>query len=697
MLKKLKLSVIILLLFSVSCSVVIFKQFADNGYLDLSNHDFNSYDIFELNGKWKFFWQELYEKPDDYSALSYELINVPGHWNKQIINGNKYPSYGYATMALKVRLKPGRIYSLFIPEMVTACNVFIDAKKVFSSGVVGTEADIAEPQYKTGIVSFVPDGEYTEITVQISNFDYRKGGMWRSIKLGSNEAIMKHRDNRVALDLFLCGTILIMAIYHMFIFFYRRKNLSALYFSLFCASIVFRLLATGDKLFTYFFPNLNWEFLIRFEFIPFYIGGLFFLLYFREILKSQINEIIVRIFIIISMVFSVCVTFLPVSISNYLILPMEINMITGLVFIIYWIIKASFRNVEGWSYLLVGFVVFFIAGINDVLYSQQMIKSVYMIPLGLLIFIFTQSILLAKMFSKSFAETEILTTRLKNVNLSLERFVPNEFLRFLSRDSITDVRLGDQALKDMTILFSDIQGFTTHSENMNPQENFDFLNSFLKRMGPLIRKENGFIDKYIGDGIMALFPLSPTDAVRAAVAMHKSLKEYNVFRARSGYCPVRFGTGIHTGEMILGIIGEEQRLESTVISDAVNLASRIERLTRVYGVDILVSASTLIHIEDINDFNYRMIDIATIKGKKDKVSIFEIYDGNDDEEIDLKNRTKNSFERGIYQFHKGNFGDTKEFMLEVLKINPADKVAELYLERAEKYIFSGLPEDWDGI
>ena len=187
---------------------------------------------------------------------------------------------------------------------------------------------------------------------------------------------------------------------------------------------------------------------------------------------------------------------------------------------------------------------------------------------------------------------------LSKINIAYGRFVPREFLRFLERESIVDVRLGDQVLKEMSILFADIRSFTTLSEGMSPEENFNFLNSYLSRVGPVIRNRRGFIDKYIGDAVMALFPESADDALQAAIAIQKEVAIYNRYRQKSGYRAIAIGIGLHRGSLMLGTIGEEQRMESTVISDAVNLASRLEELTKVYGVSILISGAMLLGIEE---------------------------------------------------------------------------------------------------
>ncbi|MEG3972906.1 AAA family ATPase, partial [Microcoleus sp. T2B6] len=180
------------------------------------------------------------------------------------------------------------------------------------------------------------------------------------------------------------------------------------------------------------------------------------------------------------------------------------------------------------------------------------------------------------------AETERIrfTAELFLLNQAYERFVPNQFLQFLDKSSIIDVELGDQVQLEMSVLFSDIRDFTTLSETMTPKDNFRFINSYLSRMEPVINENNGFIDKYIGDAIMALFSGEANNAVKAGIAMLHCLVEYNQNRANSGYGPIQIGIGINTGTLMLGTVGGQNRMEGTVISDAVNLASRVESLTK---------------------------------------------------------------------------------------------------------------------
>jgi len=207
---------------------------------------------------------------------------------------------------------------------------------------------------------------------------------------------------------------------------------------------------------------------------------------------------------------------------------------------------------------------------------------------------------------------------------SFSRFVPKEFLSLLKKESIVNIELGDQVLQEMPVLFTDIRSYTTLSEKMTPQENIDFLNLHLSKIVPVINKHNGFIDKYIGDAIMALFPCGVDDAVGAAVEMQKTMNELNISRIATGIDPVKIGIGIHIGKLMLGTIGQEDRLDTTVISDAVNIASRLEGLNKHFNSGVLISDDVYKKLADLDRFNIRKIGLVRIRGKENPVRILEV-------------------------------------------------------------------------
>jgi two-component system sensor histidine kinase ChiS len=286
---------------------------------------------------------------------------------------------------------------------------------------------------------------------------------------------------------------------------------------------------------------------------------------------------------------------------------------------------------------------------------------------------------------------------LAKLTLAYERFVPRDFLNFLDKESIIDVQIGNQIQQEMTVMFADIRSFTTLSEAMTPQENFNFINDYLSRVSPVIREHKGFIDKYIGDAIMALFPQSANEAVNAAISMQKKVTLYNQERQQKGFVPISIGIGLHTGNLMLGTIGEPERMETTVIADAVNLASRLEGLTKLYGAGILISEHTLTQLKESQNYNFRFLDRVRVKGKNDVVSIYEIYSQRQEPINQLKAQTKYSFELAVMAYYKQDFVEAQSIFEEILNINPEDKAAMLYVKRCQKYKQSDILEGWDGV
>jgi adenylate cyclase len=263
------------------------------------------------------------------------------------------------------------------------------------------------------------------------------------------------------------------------------------------------------------------------------------------------------------------------------------------------------------------------------------------------------------------------------------RFVPNQFLSFLGCDSIVGVKLGDAVELEISILFSDIRDFTTLSEQMTPQENFKFINSYLSYMEPLIVQHQGFIDKYIGDAIMALFSDGADDAVKAGIAMLHTLAEYNRQRTSAGYVPVQIGVGINTGSLMLGTVGGNSRMDGTVIGDAVNLAARIENLTKNYGVSLLITQHTFDRLTNPTDYAIRVIDKVQVKGKSEWVTVYEVFDADLPEIKGRKLATLQLFAQALSLYNMYNFREAAALFADCLRQNPGDKVAQIYFDRCQ--------------
>ena len=290
-----------------------------------------------------------------------------------------------------------------------------------------------------------------------------------------------------------------------------------------------------------------------------------------------------------------------------------------------------------------------------------------------------------------------LTKDLDDTNAAYNKFVPSEFLGFLDKKNIADLKLGDNIQKEMTILFSDIRSFTNLSETMLPSDNFKFINSYLKRMAPCIRRNNGFVDKYMGDSIMALFGKEPEDALKAAIESQIEVRIYNDYRALKSKAQIKVGIGLHTGELMLGIIGEERRMEGTVISDNVNIASRMEGLTKAYNAEIVISENVLQKIGSSENFNYRFLDKVKVKGKSQPISVYEVFSEMVNPITKLKIDTKADFELGIFYYQEKRFDEALKFFTKVYKMNESDKASIIYINRCENMLKYGVPPNWDAV
>ncbi len=392
---------------------------------------------------------------------------------------------------------------------------------------------------------------------------------------------------------------------------------------------------------------------------------------------------------------------LPYGISIKLTLFLDMCLVLLTIFIILTTIKrvrATKYFALAWTSLLIGAVLFGLKS-SGILSDNFLTSYTFQIGVGL------EMILLSIGLGDkiNILKEEKLQTQKDSIEeqkkliTSYARFVPEQLLTFLGKDIITKVGLGDSVQKDMTILFSDIRAFTSISETLSPSENFGFINSYLETMGPIIRKHNGFIDKYIGDAIMALFPQKPSDAIDASIEMLEELYKLNVRRKSKGFAPISIGIGIHTGSQMLGIIGEKERMEGTVISDVVNTASRLEGLTKAYSTALLISEDVLAGVADKSKYEYRFLDTVKVKGKNKAVRILEILNGVSPRIRELKLQTKPDFESGIDLYYHKKFKDSIKKMKSVLKKDSKDKAAELYIERCNFYSKNGIDPNWDGI
>jgi class 3 adenylate cyclase len=601
---------------------------AEAGVLDFRDWPLRQVGALKLNGTWRFV-PGRYLTPEELQAERFEAypIEVPQKWSASEVPGFSGELYGRGTYLLEVRFAPDapEFLGLKVGLVGTAHRLYADGRLLHKAGSPGTGRSSTVPSWKPYVTEVQRSGDRLRLMVHVANYHDISGGLHYPIYLGTPGQVYQIRYDKLLFDLFLFGSLLIMAFYHIGLYLYRRKDRSPLYFAVLSLLLALRIVILEEMFILEIWPDISWHVLTAGSFLSFSLAVFAFFRFIASVFPDYVPRWTIRTVDTVSLAYSLFIIAAPFHIYLHGLLPFQLfTLVTGL-FVIYVLVRAARAGKTGAQLFIMGFLLFFLTIIHDIVKTQVVLPTMFLVPFGLLLFVFFQSLVMTKKFAFAFASSEEMSEHLMRLNTSMQRFVPREFLAFLQKESVMDVRLGDHASRRMSVLFVDIRNFTSLSERMKPEENFRFINSFLERMGPIVRTHRGFVDKYLGDGIMALFPETPGDALGAAVAMRRELVRYNRDRAKADYQAIDFGVGIHTGELMLGTVGENKRMDGTVISDAVNLASRIETLTKVHGIGIAVSEATYREAGGEScSYAFRYIGKERVKGKEREVAIYEV-------------------------------------------------------------------------
>ena len=419
---------VILLLCVCACeqqSKTIISPLAAKGVLDLTKWDFERDGPVNLTGEYEFYWNQLLN-PQDFiknrSSLKADFIAVPSSWNDFEYQGKPIPGDGYATYRLTVLLNGNnRTLAIKLLEMSTSYNLFINGQKLSSAGIVDKTADLAKPGFHPEIVGFQPSRNLLEVVVQISNFSHRRGGAWETIALGTRDQLQNKKELKIAYDLFVFGSILIMALYHLGLFSLRKTERSPLFFGLFCLLIALRILTTGERYILLFFPGIDYELMTKLEYLAFYFAVPVFIQYFYSLFAYKFSKIIGRLSMLIGMVFGALVLLLPVKFFSNTLGLYQIFTLSMFIYATAGLVIDSFKKESKAIIFLAGFTILFLSSVNDMLYARNIIQTGYMVQFGLFIFIFSQAYLLSRYFSNAFTTIEIQREKLRKSEATLQK------------------------------------------------------------------------------------------------------------------------------------------------------------------------------------------------------------------------------------------------------------------------------------
>ena len=554
-----------------------------------------------IDTEWDFFWGKFVSPSDKTTAPDLQ-VKVPCEWNKYDLppeaKSVAKKGYGSGTYRLTLtNLKPDTEYAFPVFEVFyTACTIYADAKKIYQYGEPSEKwENTKSEQYFDKAVFTTDSNGCVTLTIFVSNNFYRKGGFRGKFTLSENTFYTQSSRRSLCAYSIFAGLLVLMILY-CFLLSLQKKDISSFYLALLIFGIFSRLVTAVFPLLKAIFVNMPFTMILRLEYMALFIIPSAQTLYFDSLNKKIFKHIPAKILAAPALLFMVLDFVLPIKLANRLVPFMQgytfaIIIIDVILFFIRIIKDKDFISIMA----IVALIIIAIGTTNDILiiHHSYILGSIKLLGLSFVIYAFFQMIVLAYIQDRNYRKVVELNKQLVETNIAYYRFVPKEFLELLSKKDITEVSLGEYRVAKMGILSADIRNFTSTSEKLTPIQVFDMLNSYLKRVAPLIRKYNGIIEKYLGDGIIAIFPESAESALNCAVAMQEEMIELRKEFQNKNMPQIRIGIGIHYGNVVIGTGGDNERMTEISLSDDIDIAIKTEAATKIFKRPILATKQIL--------------------------------------------------------------------------------------------------------
>ena len=574
--------------------------------------------------------QAVFELADSNAKPDFEITST-GYWNKLLDNPNEV-SYGcYRTVISG--LDPSKKYAILQKDSPkTSCAVYVNRKlfvqvgepfEILSAKPDGGSHSVIQPVS----FEFYPDSQgNVEIIYFIANYFYRKSGLNDTVFFGPAELFSN--NSYISLYAVICGALIFIGLLCLFQFVINRNRKEYLYLGLTSIALALRISTNGLCLLSIIIPNLPAEIKFKIEYLAMWVVPVCVTQMLHSIYPTKRLKLFKNILIITDFLIGVVSLFLPAYYTNRYVPVLQYSMIAICVYVLSFSIynlisKKRYAFFNFFSYLFV-----IIGALIDVLISKGARGfTVSLLPFFLVAFVIIQILMFVKIQNDIYKQTLESSDKLQRLNEAYFRFVPREFIELLNKDSVINTNAGDYQEITMTIMFCKVSIVCEEEEPEHDHENLDehFLvfTEYLKQIMPVIQANNGFVSKILSGGFMALFPKSELDAVKATF----EIKENNSY---SGH-KVNSWIGLHYGKMIIGTVGEENRLDDTVISDTVNTAARIESVCEKLQKPVIMSHEFAQNLVDLNGqdaksmgIKFVKLEAISVKGKEKPLQLYEV-------------------------------------------------------------------------
>jgi adenylate cyclase len=663
--------------------------------------------LIDMNHDWRFEASdsEHFASPQ-FDDSKWKLISLEREWR---FYGVEYDGVAWYRKSFTVANElSGKNLGLSLPALTAAYQVFLNGRLIGTVGKIGSSGKVDHVRedvqyYEINAAALAPPPKHNVLALRIVSLGGIGGGFaGLDFFLGTSEMVYERHFISFVVFSLMAGAFLIIGLYYLILYFARRDADAALWFGL--LAVCQGAFTLGMKAMVYkFFDNYvaNMIFMhatvILFPALLLHFGHSFF-----SVSKDWFLRTIDIACAVGAIMFAVHFV-APGMQGFYVVYQLPCHIILILVAMLRFILlnwKGYRTGIAASRVIATGGLLFFLCVGAEGLSYLDFLPVARMSDIGFLILIFSMAMALAIQLSKIWHEKEEAQRQAFESQALLTRayarFVPLEFLQQLNKKSIVEVSLGDQVQRDMGVMFSDIRDFTTLAESMQPDDLFRFVNSYLFRLAPIFTAHQGYIDKYIGDAIMVLFHDNMDLAVKGCVAVLHDIQEYNNGRTRANYHPISIGIGLNFGRLTLGTVGNPDRMDGTVLSDEVNLASRVEGLTKLYGVDMILTDKVVAQLSNPSSFDLRQIDRVKVKGKQKPTTIYECFAADSVIIADKKRALSGKWQEALQEYYVRNFDAATKLFKEIDAVIGEDRISRLYIKRCQELLIAGLSPEWDG-
>ena len=423
---KILLFVVLISALNFSCNQEsIYK--AEKGVLDISQQSINKLGVIDLIGEWEFYWEQLLE-PSDFETNKPSIplyAKLPGGWEDIVTSGINSQAAGYATYRLIIKTNDqDSIFGLKINRIDASYRFWVNGRLVSTAGKVGKDKKTYEPKWNRKEKIISAHNQELELIVQVSNFDFQRGGITKAIQLSNSEDLKNKLKTDTGIDFFLLGIMLIIALYHIVLFLLRRSVISSLYFSIlsiFASTLV--LVAKDYNLVYLFWPEISWVSQVKIEYTFYFLSLLFLILFISSLFKQESDKPIIKGLIGYSLFMCLFVTISPVSFFMVTFSFFEWLFILIALYLLYIVFKAIVNQKEGAKPSILGLLFLTLAIIHDVIISKYSLNSVTLLPFGFLGFMLIQAFIISSRFVEAIGYSEQLTEEMDFLNNNLEQIV----------------------------------------------------------------------------------------------------------------------------------------------------------------------------------------------------------------------------------------------------------------------------------